>query len=248
MQNLIKFFTFLFFIIFSISNLNAQKFDRGIDRDNKVVFIPKGSWQVGGTASYRNYNFDDYKFLVAEDIKGKAYILSLSPYATYFFSDNLGAGLRFSYKRNMFQLDDLSVQLAEDMGLSVSDYYNVQHSYYGAAIFRSYISIAGNTRFGFFNEIRLNAGGGQGKFVSGIGETAEGSYHDTLELGVGLTPGLTAFITNNFAVEASIGVLGFNYKKISQIKNQVYESSFSTSGADFKIDIMAVNLSLTYFF
>jgi hypothetical protein len=235
-------------IFFSCQMIVAQKFDRGIDRDNKVTFIPKGAWLAGGTASFKSYNFSDYKFLVVDDMLGKAYTLALSPYATYFFTDNLGAGLRFAYKRDMMDIDKLSINLAEDLGISISEYNNIRHSYIAFAIFRSYISIAGNTRFGFFNEVQLSAGGGQGKFVNGKGETAEGTYHNTLELGIGLTPGLTAFITNDFAVEVSIGLLGFNYKKINQISNQVYEGGYSKAGASLKIDLLAINLSLAYFF
>ena len=61
-------------------------------------------------------------------------------------------------------------------------------------------------------------------------------------------PGLTAFVTNNMAVEVSINVVGLDFKWIEQTTNQVEHGSYRQSSADFKINIFSINIGVcTYF-
>lgn len=79
----------------------------------------------------------------------------------------------------------------------------------------------GNSKvFGFFNELRLTYGYGQGKTLSGSDEKATGTYQTSHRLQIGAAPGLTAFVTNNMAVEVSINVVGLDFKWIEQTTNQ----------------------------
>ena len=96
--------------------------------------------------------------------------------------------------------------------------------------------------------MRLSAGGGEGKTISGVDEELKGSYQDILEMELGLIPGVTAFIAESVAVEASINVLGFSYKKYDQTRNQVYQGSFESSGVNFKVDILSINIGVSFYF
>ena len=58
----------------------ARKFDRGLDFKDAPVFMPKGQLMFGGTISYRDYSFYDYKFIILDDMNINAYILSATPY------------------------------------------------------------------------------------------------------------------------------------------------------------------------
>ena len=80
----------------------GQKFDRGIDMSNQPVFVQKGTWMVGGGASWALHSNDKARLLVIEGINSTGYTMSISPAACYMVKDNLGVGMRAGYKRDMF--------------------------------------------------------------------------------------------------------------------------------------------------
>ncbi len=222
-----------------------KKIDRGIEQR---VFIPKGLWLLGGSVSYTEVSAEDYKFLVLKNIDAKAYTFSVGPSACYFFRDNVGVGGRFSYARDYVNIGNLDINLNEDLTFKIDDAALLQHMYYGTAFIRTYMSIAGSKVFGFFNEARLTFGAGQGETSSGSGESLDQLYQNIKHLQVGISPGLVAFVTNNAAVEVSVGVMGFNSQWIDQDHNKVIEGSYRTTSAKFKIDLFSINLGMSYYF
>ena len=96
--------------------------------------------------------------------------------------------------------------------------------------------------------MRLTYGYGQGKTISGADQKATGTYQTSHSLQIGAAPGLTAFVTNNMAVEVSINVVGLKFKWAEQTTNQVERGSYRQSSADFKINIFSINIGIcTYF-
>ncbi|MDD3107711.1 MAG: hypothetical protein PHV49_00670 [Alistipes sp.] len=231
-------------LLLMCSVAHGQRFDRGI---HKQVFVPKGQWLTGGNFSYAELGMEDYKFLILDDMKGDGYSLSVSPFLGYFVGNNTAIGVRFAYQRSLVRVNNVNLGLGDDLSFEIKDYYNLQHVYYGTLMMRNYINIGNSKRFGLFNEVRLTAGGGQGKSLSGRGETLSGTYQEVYEFQIGLAPGLAAFITNEVAIEASIGVLGFKYKKVNQLTDQTYKGSYTTSSASFKINIFSVSLGVAFY-
>ena len=84
------------------------------------------------------------------------------------------------------------------------------------------------------------------KFLSGTGEEMSGYYQKIFDVGIDVVPGVVVFLSNSVSVQASVGVLGLSYKKIDQIKNQVYEGSYSKKGADFKINFLSIGLGINF--
>lgn len=234
----------LLFLSAAGSELHAQKFDRGIVNQ---VFVPKGQWLVGGAFSYSQFNMADYNFLILNNMDLNGYTLDINPFVGYFIKDNMAVGVRFGYNRSSANIDRLDLTLFDDLGANIKDYSYVQHIYSGTVMMRNYLSIGEKKRFGLFNEVRLTAGGGQGKFVSGKGEALTGTYQNIYEFQLGLAPGLVAFVTNSIAVEASVGIMGLQYKKVVQTKDQVYEGTYDTSGLNFKFDIFSINLGISFY-
>ena len=60
-------------------------------------------------------------------------------------------------------------------------------------------------------------------------------------------PGISVFVTNDVAVEMSVGLLGFNYNKTVQTTNQVDVSVMESSGANFKINPLSLSLGLSFY-
>ena len=225
----------------------AQKhpvFDRGIEQS---LFVPKHQYFAGFGASYTVVESNDYRLLVMEDLRGEGYSLSVSPYMGYTFADNMGAGVRFRYKRTMVDLRGVTLSLSEGLSFGLNDAYMITHSYYGTVFFRSYASIGNSKRFGFYNDIQVTMGGGQSKTTMGKGETQTGTYQTFKELEVGIVPGLVAFFNNFAAVDVSISVLGFNIKRVDQVTNQVYKGGMKSTAANFRLNLLSVTLGVSFY-
>lgn len=230
--------------LFAQQKISDREMDREID---KIRFIPKGQWMLGGAFSYGQISADSYKFLILDKMEGYNYTFNVSPYFAYFIKDNMCVGGKFGYKRSMLRIDHISLGLSEDLTFDISDYYNLSHVYTGAVIFRNYMSLGKSKRFGIFNQVGLSVGGGQGKVISGRGAELTGTFQNTFELELGVAPGVLAFMTNNVAVEASLNVMGFKYKRHQQVTDQIHTGSLDQSSVNFKIDIFSINIGVSFY-
>ncbi|MCD8043743.1 MAG: hypothetical protein LUH10_11835 [Tannerellaceae bacterium] len=227
---------------FFLDKMFGQRFNRKIEN---YLYAPKGSWMVGLTVSYLTFDSKESQLLsLLKDFDCTAYTVQVNPFFSYFFRDNLSAGIRFSYGRTFGRLDNLELDFGDDLDLSVNDVFYQQQIYTGTGFVRTYIGLDKEKRFGLFNETSISFGGGTAKFVSGKGEAVTGTYSEIRKLNVGFKPGLSVFIMNNAAVEVSFGVAGFNYRKETQITDQVEESVFRNSGANFKINLFNINIGI----
>lgn len=233
-------------ILFGISVLSvyAGDFDRGIKQH---TFVPKGQWIVGSSISYSQYDDKNYKFLVIDGFDASGYSFKISPVLCYAFKDNLAAGGRAMYQRTLAKIDRLDIGINDDMNINTKDIYKLSHSYSGMAILRYYISLGSSARFGLFNEAQLSIGGSQSKYVNGKGESVSGTFSSSTDLQFGMAPGLVAFVNNYTTVEVSIGVLGLNYSKTRQTTDQIYNGDYSSSSANFKINLFSIGLGIALY-
>ena len=221
-----------------------EQFTRGIE---SISFVPKGQWITGVSVSYSQSSQDNYQFLVFEKISGDTYTFKVSPMLMYAFHDNLAAGGRFAYSRQRTRLDRADVVLDSETSYSVDNLYSISHSYYGTAAFRQYLSLGHTTRFGLFNEVQLQIGGGQSKICSGSGADLTGTYERHFDLNVGLAPGLIVFLSNYSALEVNVGVLGLDYKRTRSVSDQVYVSHRNMSSANFKINLFSITFGVAFY-
>lgn len=237
----------LFFLTFMcVAYSHAREgFDRNIQG---TLFVPKGTWSSGLSFSYMEMESDNYKFLILDKAGGEAYTFKISPHASYFFTDNISAGLRVQYNRTFAYIGNIDLNLGDDLNFSIKDYGYLEHGISTSGFIRTYMGLGKSKVFGFFNELGLTYGYSQGKNYSGTGHDLTGTYQKVNKFQISATPGLTAFVTNNLAVEVSIDVLGLDFQWVEQVTNQVEKGSFRKSSANFKINIFSVNIGLcTYF-
>lgn len=221
-----------------------QRIDRGI---RESVFIPKGQWMSGGTISYSEHSADNVNITVLKDIGAEGYNFSLSPYVGYFVRDNIAVGLRLAYNRTLLDVDNFSLNLGEDFNINIDDLYYLEHKYEASGFLRTYMPVGNSKIFGLFNECRLTYGYSEGKNSTGSGTEYDGTYATAHNLQIGMAPGLTAFITNTAAVEVSVGVMGFNFKWVDQVTNQVETGKRRSSSGNFKINLFSINIGMTFY-
>lgn len=234
----------LLFLTGGIASVAQEQFKRGLEQ---YSFVPRGQWITGVSVSFSQASHDNYRFFVLEDIKGDSYSFKVSPMLMYCFKDNLAAGGRFAYKRSLMRVDKARFVLASDTDYNVDNLYSLSHSYSGMAAFRNYISFGENKRFGMFNEVQLQIGGSQSKLCNGSGQDLTGTYERSLDIDVGLAPGMIMFLNNYSAIEVNVGVLGFSYTDTKSTTDQVYVARRNTQSANFKINLFSITFGVAFY-
>lgn len=213
----------------------------------QTTFIPKGQWIAGVSVNYAQSTQDNYQFLVIEDLSGDAYDFKVSPMLLYSFKDNLAVGGKFGFQRTHMRLDEGSIKISTDLHFDADNLYLVSNDYFGAAAFRNYISFGRSKRFGMFNEVQLQIGGGQSKLTDGRGDNISGNFQENFSMDIGLTPGLIMFLNNYSAIEVSVGVLGFGYRHTKTTTDQIYISDSKDTHANFKINLFSVSFGMVFY-
>ncbi len=221
-----------------------EDFKREIE---SVVFVPKGQFVAGISVSYDQSNQNKYQFLVFEGISGDTYSFKVSPMVCYIVKDDLGVGGKFAYSRSLTKLESADIVLGADNEFNVENLYQLSHNYSAMAIMRNYFSIGRSKRFGFFNEVQLQLGGGQSKLMKGKHEELTGSYERNFSLNVGIAPGLCVFLNNYSALEVNVGVLGFKYTDTKQISDRIYVSKRNSKSANFRINLFSISFGVAFY-
>ena len=222
----------------------VEEFQREMET---VDFVPKGQWIVGLSVSYTQSNQDKYQFLILEGISGNTYSFKISPTVMFAVKADLALGGRFSYNRSLTKVSKADIVLDSETNYEFDHLYRLSHNYYGAAVMRNYFSLGKSTRFGLFNEVSLQMGGGQTKLTTGVGDDLTGTYERNFSLNVGLTPGLCIFLSNYSALEVNVGLLGFNYTDTRAVKDQIYVSHRNSKSANFRINLFSITFGATFY-
>lgn len=238
-----KFFLLQILLLYAFC-IQGQDFRRNIEFKQ---FVPKGQWIVGSSISYSEHNENNYQFLIVEGLNSDGYTFKVTPLICYAFKDNIAGGGRFSYGRTLARLSETDIVINEDNKFNVKDMYSLSHSFSGMAILRNYISLGNSRRFALYCETQLQFGKSQSKIVTGSGESLTGTYKTGTDLGIGVTPGMVAFINNFMAVELNVGVMGFNFSKERQVTDQVHVGEQSMSSGNFKINIFSLGLGIAFY-
>jgi hypothetical protein len=243
-----------------IQNSNGPPSTSGLSTDearkqrgfvSKDCFVPKGQWIFGGTASYSAHRNQNYKFTLINDIDSEGYTVNISPMIAYAPWRNMAVGVRFGYGRSLVALDNASLSVS-DVDINVDMFHQIKHSYTGTLFWRPYIPLGTTNRFALFAEVQLSFSGGQSRVVAATSkidnyQDYRGTYTNSFGASIGLQPGIVAFITNNAAVELSIGVLGIGFDRQLQTKNQVEQGKTNSLDTNFKLNLLSVGFGMSFY-
>lgn len=225
-----------------IEERNYGRFDRGL---YNYMFIPRGKWGFGLTASYGELNTDDVQLLsILTDVDFHGKIYSVKPYLCYFVRPNQSIGLRFNYTRGVGDLDNLAMDFDEDLNFTIRDVSYYSQSYAAAIFYRNYIGLSRSKRFGIFNEVDLSLGSGSSRFKRIYNEEPRDTRTTTTQASLNFSPGVCVFIQEYVSFNVSFGVFGLNFKREHQVTDLVDEGSRFTSGANFRFNIFNINFGL----
>ncbi len=221
---------------------NLGRFDRGL---SNYLFIPKGGWSFGLTASYGEFSTDNLEiFDLLSDIDVKANIFSIKPYFMYFLKNNLSVGLRFGYSSARGDINSFKVDIDDDMNFNLHDIMYRNESYTTALLFRQYVGIARRGRFGVFNEMELAFSSGNSDFARPYNGELTKTHTTYMEAALNFSPGVCVFIMDNVSFNVSFGVFGFYLRNGRQTENGEKLGTRTTSGANFRFNIFNINFGI----
>lgn len=221
---------------------NFGRFDRGLFN---YLFIPKGTWSLGLTASYGELNTDDMQMLDIIndfDFSGKLYSINLS--AGYFFRHNQSIGLKVNYTRGVADLDRLAVDFSDDINFTIKDVSYYQESYAIGAVYRNYVGLGRQKTFSVFNEVDLMFQSGSSRFKRLYNDEPKDTRTISTQASLNFSPGVCVCIQQNIAFNVSFGVFGIKMRKEDQKTNGVEDGSRFTSGANFRFNIFNINFGM----
>lgn len=232
---------------------NEARKHRGFSTND--VIVPKGQWIFGGTASYTTHRNQNYKLLIIDGIESEGYTVNVAPMIAFAPWRNMAVGVRFGYGRSLLALDNAALSFGEGesgVNINVDYYHKIKHTYTGSLFWRPYIPLGHSQRFAVFAEVQLNLSGAQSRIVAEDGvidgmQNYRGAYSKSFGASLALQPGIVAFVTNNTALELSIGVFGIGYERTDQIYNQIEEGTFESSDMNFKVNLLSIGFGVSFY-
>lgn len=225
-----------------IPQKNFGRYDRGL---YNYLFIPKGQWAFGLTASYGSFDTKDVQVLsVIKDFDFKGTIYSVKPSVAYFWKNNQSVGLKFNYTHSDLDLPNLSVDFDDDLNFSIKGVSYYSETYSMALFYRNYVGLGREKRFAVFNDVDLSFGGGTSRFKRYYDGELRDTHTQIFEAALNFSPGVCIFVMDYISFNVSFGVFGIHMRKESQRTNDVEEGSRFTSGANFKFNIFNINFGI----
>lgn len=195
------------------------------------VFTERRSFFFGGHAEFFNY---DWKFVDASG-KYKSTNVTIDVSNGWFLNDNFAVGLKLGYGYDKYD-DVITTQ-----NIDYSDVYTMQTFRLGLFM-RNYIDLG--KRVSLF--VETSAIGGFGPVKTELSEDlllTSTSNGDHFSLEAGFRPGIVFFFKNGFAIEATVGFIGFTYRKV-KTGDTVFDTESSTTGLDFSMKVDELRIQI----
>lgn len=225
-----------------IPQRNYGRFDRGLFN---YLYIPKGEWALGFTASYGEINTEDMQFFsIIDDVNFNGKIYSLKPTVSYFFDHNQAIGVRLNYTKGSANINSLVMDIDDDLNLNIHNVGYSSQSYTMGIFYRYYVGMDKKRRFSVFNEVSLDFGSGSSRFKRYYNNELFDTRTTSTMANLNFSPGVCVFIQQQVAFNVSFGVFGLKLAKEKQTTNGINDGSRFSSGANFKFNIFNISFGM----
>lgn len=225
-----------------LKSVNLGRYDRGLFN---FLYVPKGVWAIGLTASYGEIGTEDLGlFGLISDVNIGAHAFSIKPYIQYFIKNNLAVGLKFGYYNARGNVDSFNLDIMDDMSFSLNDIMYKSESYSAALTATQYLGLSRRGRFGVFNEIELAFKTGNSEFRRPVDGELTTTLTNSTECQINFSPGVQIFMMKNVEFHVSFGVFGFDFVKEKQQENGEPAGTRFSSGANFRFNIFNINFGI----
>ena len=216
--------------------------------------LTKGTWLLGGTLSAKSNSYSDIDLLVV-DVEGfdqRAFNARIE--GSYFFKENVSVGLGLQYGEDKAEL------AANLLNNSYKRHIrNFSRSYGVLGFIKNHIPISSNDVFYVTNQTELYYGYKSGPSETFIGDILERQYATQHSVEVSIRPGILVFLTDNFAFDLNMGILGFSHSKEDvnyqypennppSDSNRKEDASNRSTSLNLKFDLLKLGFGFSYYF
>lgn len=216
--------------------------------------LTKGTWLLGGTLSAKSNSFSDIDLLVldVEHFDQRAFNFRVE--GAYFFKENLSAGLGLQFGEDKV---DLTANLLDNS--YKRNVRNFSRNYGVLGFIKNHIPISASNVFYVTNQTELFYGYKSGPSETYINNILERQYAVKNSVGLTIRPGILIFLTDNFAFDLNMGVLGFSHSSENvdysyPPNNQPTESNRKEStknrstNLNLKFDLLKIGFGFSYYY
>lgn len=232
-------------LLFCCAVASAQENTGRYDERQRPVIAPKGSWMLGGNASFSAHDNSNYSFAVANDINSVGFRIAAAPEFCWFFKNNVGVGVRAVYGRNMLSIGNAEAELGST-SLGIKDYYTVRQEFGGMIFLRYYIPVGDARRVAFHVDSGLLLKGGESKQTDEHTGNVAGTWQKSFKSSFEIDPGITVFLSPVVSLHATVGLFEISKVSDSQTHNQVGSGQAGSFNASFLPDITALNIGIDF--
>lgn len=216
--------------------------------------LVKGTWLLGGTLSAKSNSLSDIDLLVVDVEKFDQRAFNLRLEGSYFFKENIsvGLGLQFGEDKADLVADLLNNSYKRDIR-------NFSRTYGVLGFIKNHIPVSSSNVFYVTNQTELFYGYKSGPSETYISDILERKYADKHSMGVSIRPGILVFLTDNFAFDLNMGILGFSHSvenvdyqyppnNLPTENDRKEESKNKSTNLNLKFDLLKIGFGFSYYF
>lgn len=201
----------------------------------------KGTIYTGFAMSLEDRQSENTENIFQKTLEGDKVNFDLSLKGGYYISDYGMIGLNFNvfekrFEGVLFKDPDNLDQKTITRGFSITPNY------------RTTLPLTANERLSFFTTVGVTLGKSNTlKRETKNFDEVEKSFTENYNLRAGISPGVSFFAMENFALEVQLDVLGYELNVEKKTKNDLERSRDVRQNVDFKLNILSVKVGLAYY-
>jgi len=208
---------------------------------NQFNPFAKNNAFIGLSFSLEDKKLTNTDYLVQKVIDGERLDYDLLLKGGYYTGNYGMAGLAFNYYQDKFQGD-----VFRDPDTLISN--TITRGFAFIPYFRSSVPLTNNERLSFFTElgVRMGASHSLTRNTKNLDEV-EKTYGTNYNFRLGISPGVTFFVMEAFALEVQLNVLGYELRVEEKSVNNGESSKTVRQNVDFNINLLSLQLGLAYY-
>lgn len=209
--------------------------------------IAEGRILTGVTVSLLQATTQDeaLNIIIGDIYEADGYKFSAELTGGYFYKDARAIGMHLGYTRTWVDID---FAILKDIADVAQHRKYMSNGFFVQPFMKHYLKILDSRILYLFNETSLKVGYSYGISQSDDGKDMTKTQSHTWTFAAGLNPGVCIMVMNRFAFEVSVGLLGVSSNIIDMEENDEKHSKLTYNVIDYSINLLALDLSLVYFF
>ncbi|MCI5601613.1 MAG: hypothetical protein SOZ02_02405 [Hallerella porci] len=221
-----------------LSSLNPVEEDEAIHRGN--VFAGATLFLLQGSSDDETLNV-----IFGDIYEADGYTFTVEGFGGYFIRDAMALGMRAGFSRTHLDID---FSLLDDIA-DVSQHRKYEsNGFFLQPLLKNYLKVFDSKNVYFFNETSLTVEYSYGISQTDDREDISKTRTNSWTFKFGINPGLSIMVLDRFAFESSVGLLGLSSTWMDVEENGKSRSEVVYNIVNFKINLLALDFSLVYFF